>query len=117
MAQSSRPDEEWQPMRVEDVIGGAQLHAGPVINPAYNLAIFVTRDEQSVRWGAIKQIQDIEWNLYVLHWNSGAVNLLFINGSDKDFHEEKSRKLSAEARTASPVRQSSVRSAIFGVSL
>jgi superfamily II DNA or RNA helicase len=78
--------EEWQPMRIEDVIEGAQLHAGPVINPAYNLAVFVTRDEQAVRWGAVKQIQDLEWNLYVLHWNSD-LNLLFINSSNKDFHE------------------------------
>ena len=78
--------EEWQPMSVEDVIEGAQLHAGPVINPAHNLAIFVTRDEQPIRWGAVKQIQDIEWNLYVLHWNP-ELNFLFINSSNKDFHE------------------------------
>lgn len=78
--------DEWQPMRVEDVIEGAQLHAGPVVNPASNLAIFVTRDEDAVRWGAVKQIQNIEWNLYVLHWNA-ELNLLFINSSNKDFHE------------------------------
>jgi superfamily II DNA or RNA helicase len=78
--------EEWQPMRIEDAISGVQLHAGPVINPAHNLAIFVTRDEQAIRWGAIKQIQDIEWNLYVIHWNE-ALRLLFINSSSKDFHE------------------------------
>jgi superfamily II DNA or RNA helicase len=79
--------DDWQPMRVEDVIEGAQLHAGPVINPEHHLAIFVTRDEQPVRWGAVKQIQDIEWNLYVLHWDPD-LNLLFINSSNKDFHEK-----------------------------
>ena len=79
--------DEWQPTRVEDVIEGAQLHAGPVINPAHNLAIFVTKDEQAVRWGAVKQIQDVEWNLYVLHWNAD-LNLLFVNSSNKDFHEK-----------------------------
>jgi len=78
--------EEWSPMRVADVIDGAKLHAGPVVNPDYRLAVFVTRDDEPVRWGAVKQIQDVEWNLHVLHWNEGQ-KLLFINSSSKDFHE------------------------------
>ena len=52
--------EVWEPMKIEDVIDGAQLYAGPVINPQHRLAIFVTRDEAPVRWGSIKQIHDIE---------------------------------------------------------
>lgn len=77
---------QWNPLKVEDAIPGPRLHAGPVINPAANLAIFVTRDEAPVRWGAVKQIQDVEWNLYVLHWNE-ELGILFINSSNKDFHE------------------------------
>lgn len=78
--------EEWSPMKVADVIDGAALHAGPVVNPDYRLAVFVTRDDEPVRWGAVKQIQDVEWNLHVLHWNEEQ-KLLFINSSSKDFHE------------------------------
>jgi superfamily II DNA or RNA helicase len=77
----------WQPMKVADVIPGARLHAGPVVNPDMRLAIFVTRDDEMVRWGAVKQIQNVEWNLHVLHWNEER-KLLFINSSDKDFHEK-----------------------------
>lgn len=79
--------EEWEPMKIQDVIDGAQLYAGPVINPEHRLAIFVTRDEEPVRWGSVKQIQDVEWNLYVVHWDEDR-NLLFINSSNKDFHEK-----------------------------
>jgi superfamily II DNA or RNA helicase len=79
--------DEWAPMKVSDVITGATLHAGPVVNPAYNLAVFVTRDDEPVRWGAVKQIQDVEWNLHILHWNEDQ-KLLFINSSNKDFHEK-----------------------------
>jgi superfamily II DNA or RNA helicase len=79
--------EEWQPTKIEDVIGGAQLYAGPVINPEHRLAIFVTRDEEPVRWSSVKQVQNVEWNLYVLHWNE-ELKLLFINSSNKDFHEK-----------------------------
>ena len=78
--------EEWSPMKVADVIDGTTLHAGPVVNPGYRLAVFVTRDDEPVRWGAVKQIQDVEWNLHVLHWNEDQ-KLLFINSSSKDFHE------------------------------
>jgi superfamily II DNA or RNA helicase len=76
----------WNPLKVIDVIPPARLYAGPVVNPAANLAIFVTRDDEMVRWGAVKQIQNVEWNLHVLHWNE-ELKLLFINSSSKDFHE------------------------------
>jgi superfamily II DNA or RNA helicase len=79
--------DEWSPMKVADVIDGASLHAGPVVNPDYRLAVFVTRDDEPVRWGAVKQIFDVEWNLHVLHWNEEQ-KLLFINSSSKDFHEK-----------------------------
>jgi superfamily II DNA or RNA helicase len=78
--------DQWTPLKIADVILGTRLHAGPVVNPAANLAIFVTRDDEMVRWGAIKQIQNVEWNLHVLHWNE-ELKLLFINSSSKDFHE------------------------------
>lgn len=79
--------DEWSPMKVADVVPGARLHAGPVVNPEHRLAIFVTRDDEPVRWGAVKQIQDIEWNLHILHWNEEQ-KLLFIHSSSKDFHEK-----------------------------
>jgi superfamily II DNA or RNA helicase len=79
--------EEWSPMKVADVITGATLHAGPVVNPEFKLAVFVTRDDEPVRWGGVKQIQDVEWNLHMLHWNEEQ-KLLFINSSSKDFHEK-----------------------------
>lgn len=79
--------EQWNPLKVEDAISGARLHAGPVLNPAANLAIFVTKDEAPVRWGAVKQIQNVDWNLYVLHWNE-ELGILFINSSSKELHED-----------------------------
>jgi len=85
--------DEWSPMKVADVIDGASLHAGPIINPDYRLAVFVTRDDEPVRWGAVKQIQDVEWNLHILHWNE-TQKLLFINSSSKDFHERIAKEVS-----------------------
>jgi len=77
---------QWSPLAVLDAVQPTRLHTGPVVNPAANVAIFVTRDEEPIRWGEVRQIQNVEWNLHVLHWNE-ALGLLFINSSSKDFHE------------------------------
>jgi hypothetical protein len=79
--------EQWDPLKIIDEIPGTRLHAGPVVNSNSNVAIFVTRDEEAIRWGEVKQIQNVEWNLHVLHW-SEELQLLFINSSSKDFHEK-----------------------------
>lgn len=78
--------EQWSPMAVLDAVAPTRLHTGPVVNPAANVAIFITRDEEPIRWGEVRQLQNVEWNLHVLHWNE-ALSLLFINSSSKDFHE------------------------------
>lgn len=78
--------EQWSPMAVLDAVPPTKMHTGPVVNPAANVAIFITRDEEPIRWGEVRQLQNVEWNLHVLHWNE-ALSLLFINSSSKDFHE------------------------------
>jgi superfamily II DNA or RNA helicase len=78
--------EQWSPMAVLDAVKPTRLHTGPVVNPTANIAIFITRDEEPIRWGEVRQIQNVEWNLHVLHWNE-ELELLFINSSSKDFHE------------------------------
>lgn len=78
--------DQWKPLKVVDVVPGARLHAGPVVNPSERVAVFITRDEEFVRWGEVKQIQNVEWNLHILYWNEDQ-SLLFINSSSKDFHE------------------------------
>lgn len=78
--------EQWSPTAIYDAVPAARLHTGPVINPAAALAIFITRDEEPIRWGEVRQLENVQWNLHVLHWNE-ELSLLFINSSSKDFHE------------------------------
>ena len=78
--------EQWEPLKVGEAIPAARLYADVVVNPTANIAIFVTRDDEPVRWGSVKQIENVEWNLHVMHWNED-LQLLFINSSSKDFHE------------------------------
>lgn len=82
---------QWTPLRVEDVLG-ATLHTGPVLNPAQNLAVYITRDAEEVKWGSVRQLQNVTWNLHVLHWDEEQ-KLLFINSSSKDFHERVAKEV------------------------
>ena len=80
--------EEWRPQNIDEAIPFASIHSGPVINDAERLAVFITRDESYVRWSSTKEVVDVEWNLYLVHWEQEG-NLLYINSSKtKDLHDK-----------------------------
>ncbi len=79
---------EWKPQKIDDAIPFATIYSGPVINEEERIAVFITKDESYVRWSSSKEIMDIEWNLYLIHWDRNT-NLLYINSSKtKDLHEK-----------------------------
>ena len=78
---------EWRPQNIEEAFPLGTIYRGPVVNEAERLAVFVTRDEAKVRWSSIKELVDVEWNLYLVHWDP-ETQLLYINSSKtKDLHE------------------------------
>lgn len=80
--------EEWRPQNIDEAIPFANIYAGPVINETERLAVFVTREESYVRWSSTKEISDVEWNLYLVHWEKDT-NLLYINSSKTgELHEK-----------------------------
>lgn len=80
--------EEWRPHDIENALPIGTVQAGPIINEENRLAIFVTRDELPVRWSSSKEIRDVEWNLFLVHWDA-ETKLLYINSSkNKELHEK-----------------------------
>ena len=61
---------EWRPQNIDEAIPFASIQFGPVINEAERLVVFVTRDESYVQWSSTKEIFNVEWNLYLVHWGS-----------------------------------------------
>ena len=105
--------EEWRPQNIDEAINFANIHAGPVINDAERLAVFVTRDESDVRWSSTKEVVDVEWNLYLVHWDR-ETNLLYINSSKtKDLHEKLAHALAGN--TASRIIGESVYRVLDGI--
>jgi hypothetical protein len=53
----------------------------PSLNREKTTLVIITGKKESLDWGVSKDIYDILWTLYVIHWDTKS-NLLFINGSD-----------------------------------
>jgi superfamily II DNA or RNA helicase len=89
----------WDPHNVGDAFRAGQLHAGPVVNEAERLAVFITRDDEYVRWGDVKQVVNTEWNLYLVHWDEER-QMLFINSSKpKDLHDHVAKAIAGPSAT------------------
>ena len=90
--------EEWRPQNIDETMSIAtSIHTGPVINEAERLAVFVTRDQSNVRWSSTKEVVDVEWNLYLVHWDQNT-SLLYINSTKKnDLHEKLAKAICGDS--------------------
>jgi hypothetical protein len=77
----------WHPERFRDVFEETELPCEPALNPQDRVLAIVTREAERVKWGDVRDLQNVAWHLYLLHWDA-ARGLLFINSSNNDdFHE------------------------------
>lgn len=107
MCQNWRPDRAWRGT------GSAKLYAGPTVNSAAKVLLFVTRETEHVPWGAVKDIQNTVWHLYLVHWNP-AQNLLFINSSNNSSrHEDLAKALAGDDTTL--IRGENIFRSLYGI--
>jgi superfamily II DNA or RNA helicase len=63
---------------------------------AERLVIFVTRHEEKLRWSNVKEPQDIEYNLYLAHWDEEH-KLLYVNSSRmSDLHLDVAKAIAGD---------------------
>jgi superfamily II DNA or RNA helicase len=78
----------WSPDRLDTLFKAGSIVEGPYVNEAERLAIFVRRDEERLRWTTVKEPQNIEYNLFMVHWDDDR-GLLFVNSSNLgDLHQD-----------------------------
>lgn len=79
----------WDPDGVLTVFPEEQLYTFPIaLNSRDHVAWFVTEANAPVRWGSIKTITQVTYELYVMYWSESA-KLLYINSSNNaSLHEE-----------------------------
>lgn len=85
---------EWTPDGASMVSGGSStIIEGPIINAENRLVIFVTRDEERLRWTTVRATRNVQYNLVMAHWNA-ELGLLFINSSKLgDLHQDLAERL------------------------
>ncbi|WP_020480806.1 hypothetical protein, partial [Myxococcus xanthus] len=88
--------DQWYPERAVSAMGAAEVHAGPTVNVRDKVLLFVTREQEDVPWGAVRQLRNTTWHLYLLHWDERR-GLLFINSSNHvGMHEELARAVGGD---------------------
>ena len=71
---------------IDSILNSTAIVASWVHQPS-NTLYYVTRRENSVSWSRSKEIRDVAWDLFVVHFDQSR-NLLFISSSDKSsLHE------------------------------
>ncbi len=78
------PSKRWEPQNVVDFFGEDNLFTLPIgLNIDAGVAWCVIKNKRDVRWGDLKTIEEITYELYVLYFDSKN-KLLYINNSAND---------------------------------
>jgi superfamily II DNA or RNA helicase len=87
----------WKPEAVGDALSSSStIVEGPFINQQARVVVFVTRDQERLRWTRVRQPQNIEYNMFMAHWDDDA-GLLYINSSRLgDLHTELAQKIAGD---------------------
>lgn len=105
--------EQWNPNGIRPLLENARVYAGPTVNHRDYVMLFVLQVLDPISWGEIRDLQDSEWVLFLIHWDPSR-QLLFINSSNNEgTFEEIAQAICGEA--ASLVRGERVFRALHGL--
>lgn len=92
--------ESWRPHGVHDLYPEERLLTVPIgINEKNRVAWFVTESRTQVRWGDLRTVEEVTYDLYVLYWDEER-QLLYINSSNNaSLHEALARAVCGESAT------------------
>ncbi|WP_328999428.1 DEAD/DEAH box helicase family protein [Kribbella sp. NBC_00709] len=78
------PTAKWEPHNVVEFFGEENFYTFPIgLNQSAGVAWFVIENRDKVRWGDLKTIEEVSYQLYVLYFNE-QTKLLYINNSAND---------------------------------
>jgi hypothetical protein len=78
------PSSDWEPQNVVDFFGESNLLTSPIgLNQEAGIAWWVVENRNDVRWGELKTIEEVSYDLYILYFDRDR-HLLYINNSAND---------------------------------
>ena len=88
--------EDWMPRAIDNFVENLDLLVEPNVNHTEQILFYITREQTPVKWGEVKNIQDIVHNLYLAHWDQSQ-ELLFINSTNnRSIHRPLAETLAGE---------------------
>ena len=79
---------KWTPDEVHRAIDEKRMYAAPTVNRKDRVLVFVTREREPISWGNMKEMENVVWELYIVHWDE-ARKLLFVHSSNTGGNHEK----------------------------
>ncbi len=88
--------EDWRPDELDKFFEG-RLFTHPIaVNAVEQVAWLVTKEVTPVKWGDVKTVEQLTYDLYAFHWDADT-KLLYINSSNNDsLHEDLAKALCGE---------------------
>ncbi|MFG1782644.1 DEAD/DEAH box helicase [Rhodococcus oryzae] len=78
------PSKHWEPENVVEFFGEANLLTSPIgLNAEAGVVWCVVESRDKVRWGDLKNLEEVSYQLYILYFDYER-NLLYINNSAND---------------------------------
>tara|TARA_R110002051_G_scaffold74446_2_gene135488 strand:+ start:1058 stop:4360 length:3303 start_codon:yes stop_codon:yes gene_type:complete len=88
--------DEWEPYKIEGEDKNGAIVEGPHVNDADRLVVYVQRDFDQPKWTTVREFQNREYNLFLLHWDPES-GLLYIHSSQlKELHEQLAKLVCGE---------------------
>jgi hypothetical protein len=82
---------DWKPTGILEAVKKEILFTAPSVSNEHRVAWFVTKETEPVPWGMVRELENTEWHLYLLHWDAEK-GLLYVNSSNNSVYHEKLAK-------------------------
>jgi superfamily II DNA or RNA helicase len=90
--------DEWKPENFQTPAYYSEIYKGPIVNKRSRVAVAITKDVVPIAWGRIKDLINLEWHLYLIHW-SKKQKLLFIHSSNNNSeHKDIAKAIAGEVK-------------------
>lgn len=79
---------DWDPESILELFPPEQLLTFPIaVNQQAHVAWFVTENRSEVKWGELRTVEEVTYDLYVLFWDRSK-QLLYVNSSNTGSHHQ-----------------------------
>ena len=90
----------WTPSAAVERFGEEQLLTLPIaVNEQAHVAWFVTETRSPVRWGDLRVVEEVSYDLYVLYWNESTQRLYINSSNNASIHEALAKAVCGEHAT------------------